>query len=109
MAGGRAGGRALAQTCSALITTSVTAPDVESMKAEIKEAEAGGADVVELRLDFLGSLDPERDIRALLDACSVPAIVTLRPTWEGCDRWRQWLRLTECRSWPGGRGGRCSM
>mmetsp|Transcript_27421 Transcript_27421/g.70482 ORF Transcript_27421/g.70482 Transcript_27421/m.70482 type:complete len:520 (+) Transcript_27421:2-1561(+) len=83
MAGGRAGGRALAQTCSALITTSVTAPDVESMKAEIKEAEAGGADVVELRLDFLGSLDPERDIRALLDACSVPAIVTLRPTWEG--------------------------
>jgi 3-dehydroquinate dehydratase len=94
--------------CSAFITTSVTAPDVDGMKTEIKEAEAGGADIVELRLDFLKNLNPVADVRALLDACSVPAIVTLRPKWEGCDHRRSThpptqRLLTRCWSFFGAR------
>eukprot|EP00951_Prasinocladus_malaysianus_P050580 scaffold681874_cov31-Prasinocladus_malaysianus.AAC.1 len=65
------------------ITTSVTARDVQAMKKEIAEAVEGGADIVELRLDFLERFDPEKDIRELIGACPIPKIVTLRPTWEG--------------------------
>ena len=52
----------------------------------MKEA---GADVIELRLDYLNDLDvaaPESTFEKLIGACKaigLPAIVTLRPTWEG--------------------------
>lgn len=45
--------------------------------------------MVELRLDYLKDLDledPEAQIQSLLDAsrrAELPAIVTLRPSWEG--------------------------
>lgn len=50
---------------------------------EIAEAVAGGADIVELRLDFIDGLDAAKDVPAMLAACDVPCIVTYRPTWEG--------------------------
>lgn len=50
---------------------------------EIDEAIVAGADIVELRIDFLRDFIAARDVRVLLDACSVPCIVTYRPTWEG--------------------------
>jgi len=65
------------------ITTSVTASTVEAMKAEIEEAITGGADIVELRVDFLQRFDREQDLKELIDACSVPCIVTARAKWEG--------------------------
>ena len=55
----------------------------------MREIQAAGADVVELRLDYLEDLnleDPEAQIQRLLDACKkaeLPAIITLRPGWEG--------------------------
>jgi hypothetical protein len=66
------------------ICTSVTADSVQGMLAEIEEATAAGVDVIELRLDFLAEFNPETDLKALMDACSVPFIVTFRPSWEGC-------------------------
>jgi len=68
---------------SCALTTSVISPTVAEALAEIQEAVAGGADIVELRIDFIKGLNAEVDIPALLDACPVPAIVTYRPTWQG--------------------------
>ena len=65
------------------ICTSVTADTVGGMLAEIEEATAAGVDVIELRLDFLKDFSPETDLERLMGACSMPYIVTYRPTWEG--------------------------
>jgi hypothetical protein len=67
----------------ALICTSVTATNMKAFLEEIKEAEASGVDVVELRLDFISDFDPERDLDTLMKACTLPYIVTYRPKWEG--------------------------
>jgi hypothetical protein len=67
----------------ALICTSVTATSMKAFLEEIKEAEASGVDVVELRLDFISDFDPERDLDTLIKACTLPYIVTYRPKWEG--------------------------
>ena len=68
---------------SCALTTSVIAPTVEEALAEIVEAVDGGADIVELRVDFIDGLDAPVDIPKMLAACAVPCIVTYRPTWEG--------------------------
>ena len=71
------------QKSKKFITTSVTAKTVEAMKTEIHEAVHGGADIVELSLDFLESLPQDEDIKQLINACPLPAIVTIRAAWEG--------------------------
>ena len=65
-----------------LLCTSLTASTVEGMLAEAQEALAAGADLVELRIDYLSSLSPEQDLPRLLHGCPLPAIVTYRPDWE---------------------------
>lgn len=52
------------------------------MLAEAQEAQQAGADLVELRIDFLKDLQPDRDLPILRADCPLPAIVTYRPTWE---------------------------
>jgi len=66
-----------------LLTTSITATTVQAALVELQEAEAAGADVVELRLDFLQGFQPATDLPALLAGTKLPAIVTYRPNWEG--------------------------
>jgi len=68
---------------SCALTTSVIAPTVDEALSEIVEAVEGGADIVELRVDFIDDLDAPVDVPKMLAACSVPCIVTYRPTWEG--------------------------
>ena len=68
---------------SCALTTSVIAPTVEEALSEIVEAVEGGADIVELRDDFIDGLNAAVDIPKMLAACAVPCIVTYRPTWEG--------------------------
>lgn len=67
----------------ALICTSVTATTISAFLEEIKEAEASGVDVIELRLDYISDFNPERDLEVLMAACTLPYIVTFRPKWEG--------------------------
>ena len=61
-----------------------------SLAQEIQEAKSAGAQVVELRLDYLEDLpleDPQPALERLLGSCKaqrIPAIVTFRPQWEGC-------------------------
>lgn len=66
-----------------LLCTSLTASTVDGMLAEEREAAAAGADIVELRIDFLANFDAERDLPRLIQGCSLPVIVTYRPEWEG--------------------------
>jgi 3-dehydroquinate dehydratase/shikimate dehydrogenase len=75
------GARSAASSC--LLTTSITATTVAHALEELSEAAAAGADVVELRLDFLEQFEPANDLPALLAATSLPAIVTYRASWEG--------------------------
>ena len=69
------------------LTTSVIAPNLELALRDVDDAVRKGADVVELRVDFLrddaarGTLGDA--IEALIKASPVPVIVTNRPTWEG--------------------------
>ena len=69
------------------LTTSVIAPNLELALRDVDDAARKGADVVELRVDFLrddaarGTLGDA--IEALIKASPVPVIVTNRPTWEG--------------------------
>lgn len=63
--------------------SSVTAKTVAGALEEIEQIAKGGADIVELRLDFLTDLNAEKDIPALLSSSRLPAIVTYRPVWEG--------------------------
>jgi len=61
----------------------------DQFRQEISEAKSAGAQVVELRLDYLEDLDLEDPLPALeklLGSCRtqrISAIVTLRPAWEG--------------------------
>ncbi|KAK3270331.1 hypothetical protein CYMTET_21267, partial [Cymbomonas tetramitiformis] len=70
-----------AKECS--LCTSVIAQSIAGATREIAESVDAGADVIELRLDFLAMFNAERDLPKLLAACPVPAIVTYRPDWEG--------------------------
>lgn len=65
------------------ICTVITATTVAIAIAELREAFACGADIVELRLDFLMDLDVEKHIVRLLAASRLPVIATCRPEWEG--------------------------
>lgn len=77
------GGASAAQSSTCLLTTSITATTVQAALVELREAEAAGADVVELRLDFLEGFEPAADLPTLLAGTKLPAIVTYRPNWEG--------------------------
>ena len=65
------------------LCTSLVATTVDGMLAEAQEAVANGADIVELRLDYLEGFAPERDLPRLVQQCPLPAIATYRPVWEG--------------------------
>ena len=65
------------------LTTSVIATTVVEALEDIDQAVLDGADIVELRIDFLKNLHAARDLQVLLKACPVPCIVTYRPSWEG--------------------------
>lgn len=68
---------------STLLCSSLTAPSVQGMIEEAQEAKMAGADVVELRLDYLQEFRPEQDLDVLLRQIELPCIVTYRPSWEG--------------------------
>ena len=68
---------------STLLCTSLTAATVEGMLSEAQEAVTAGADIVELRIDYLETFNPQTDLPKLLQECPLPSIVTYRPNWGG--------------------------
>ncbi len=80
---GDAVGMAAATQDRCLLTTSITATSVPAALDELREAEQAGADIVELRLDCLDVFDATKDLPSLLAGTRLPAIATLRASWEG--------------------------
>ncbi|KAG6552593.1 hypothetical protein Mapa_005793 [Marchantia paleacea] len=66
-----------------LVCAPLVAKSVDDMVAKIGQAKAAGADLVELRVDHIQGFNPQADLPTLLNARTLPAIVTYRPTWEG--------------------------
>ena len=65
-----------------MIVCTITAPTAEAALQSMDEARKAGADLAELRADFLD--DP--DLTAILPKKPLPVMVTCRPAWEG-GRW----------------------
>jgi 3-dehydroquinate dehydratase type I len=65
-----------------LICVPITEANVDDALEAIKKAKEQGADLVELRLDYLGEVDDAK-IGDLVDGTEIPKIVTLRPEKDG--------------------------
>lgn len=66
------------------VCVSLMRDTVDGMLQGAREAQAEGADLVEIRLDALTAFDPANDIPRIIAESPLPIIITLRPTWEGC-------------------------
>ncbi|GAB2277534.1 hypothetical protein Dimus_012244 [Dionaea muscipula] len=68
---------------STLICAPVMADSVDQMLVQIQMAKEQGADLVEVRLDYLKSFSLDQDLEILIKQSSLPTLITFRPTWEG--------------------------
>lgn len=75
---------ALSRPHKTLICTAITATSLEDAISELEEASKAGADLAEIRLDYLHKFSAENDLPRLLNSRNLPVIVTYRPRWEGC-------------------------
>ncbi|XP_031485763.1 bifunctional 3-dehydroquinate dehydratase/shikimate dehydrogenase, chloroplastic-like isoform X2 [Nymphaea colorata] len=66
-----------------LLCVPLHASSVEQTLYQIDKAKAGGADLVEIRLDLLENFQPHQDLEILLKDKKLPVLVTYRPKWEG--------------------------
>ncbi|XP_068341356.1 bifunctional 3-dehydroquinate dehydratase/shikimate dehydrogenase, chloroplastic-like isoform X1 [Pyrus communis] len=68
---------------STLICAPVMAESVGQMLVQMGKAKEVGADLVEIRVDFLKNFNPRQDLGALINQSPLPTLVTYRPSWEG--------------------------
>ncbi|XP_077232468.1 dehydroquinate dehydratase, putative / shikimate dehydrogenase isoform X2 [Tasmannia lanceolata] len=68
---------------SSLICVPLVSKSVDEMLIGMVQAKDSGADVIELRIDYLESLRPRSDLEILLRDKPLPVLVTYRPKWEG--------------------------
>lgn len=68
---------------STLICAPILSHSVHEMLLHMRKAKELGADLVELRLDFLNNLDPPQHLQTLIKHRPLPTLVTYRPSWEG--------------------------
>ncbi|XP_024021972.1 bifunctional 3-dehydroquinate dehydratase/shikimate dehydrogenase, chloroplastic [Morus notabilis] len=68
---------------STLICAPVMAESVDQMVEQMRKANQLGADLVELRVDFMKNFRPRHDLEILIQYCPLPTLVTYRPVWEG--------------------------
>ncbi|XP_028785004.1 bifunctional 3-dehydroquinate dehydratase/shikimate dehydrogenase, chloroplastic-like, partial [Neltuma alba] len=68
---------------STLVCAPIVSDSVDEMLIQMGKAEELGADLVELRLDFLNNFNPPHHLQTLIKHCPLPTLVTYRPTWEG--------------------------
>ncbi|KAJ8760750.1 hypothetical protein K2173_017897 [Erythroxylum novogranatense] len=68
---------------STLICVPIMADTVDQMLVQMKLAKEIGADLVEIRVDFLKNFNPRPDLEVLIKQSPLPTLVTYRPNWEG--------------------------
>ncbi|XP_057514111.1 bifunctional 3-dehydroquinate dehydratase/shikimate dehydrogenase, chloroplastic-like isoform X3 [Actinidia eriantha] len=64
--------------CALLLSHSV-----EQLVRDMYEAKAQGADVVEIRLDYINDFRPRQDLEIILKNKPLPVLIVYRPKWEG--------------------------
>ncbi|GAV64202.1 DHquinase_I domain-containing protein/Shikimate_DH domain-containing protein/Shikimate_dh_N domain-containing protein [Cephalotus follicularis] len=68
---------------STLICAPVMAESVDQMLVQMRKAKELGADLVEVRVDFLKNFSPRQDLDILIKQAPLPTLITYRPKWEG--------------------------
>lgn len=68
---------------STLMCAPVMGTTIDEMLILMNKAKKCGADLVEVRLDYLASFDPLNDVTVLIKRCPLPTLFTYRPKWEG--------------------------
>lgn len=63
---------------STLICAPVMAETVDQMLIQARKAKELGADLVEIRLDFLKNFSPRQDLEILIKQCPLPTLITYR-------------------------------
>ncbi|KAI5392083.1 hypothetical protein KIW84_076755 [Lathyrus oleraceus] len=67
-----------------LICVPIMRGTIEKMVVDIQKAKLNGADLVEIRLDYLSKFNPRRDLNTFIqEHHSLPLLFTYRPKWEG--------------------------
>ncbi|EOA30170.1 hypothetical protein CARUB_v10013287mg [Capsella rubella] len=66
-----------------LICAPVMADSIDMMVAETCRAQELGADLVEIRLDWLKDFNPLEDLNTIINKSPLPTLFTYRPKWEG--------------------------
>lgn len=61
-----------------LICAPLVAESVDKMSTDMRKAKASGADLVEIRLDYLKCFTPRRDLEILIKDCPLPTLFTYR-------------------------------
>jgi 3-dehydroquinate dehydratase/shikimate dehydrogenase len=67
-----------ARRSSTLICAPVMAETVDQMLIQTRKAKELGADLVEIRLDFLKNFSPRQDLEILFKQCPLPTLITYR-------------------------------
>ncbi|XP_010486143.1 PREDICTED: bifunctional 3-dehydroquinate dehydratase/shikimate dehydrogenase, chloroplastic-like [Camelina sativa] len=66
-----------------LICAPVMADSIDMMVLETFKAQELGADLVEVRLDWLKDFNPLEDLNTIIKKSPLPTLFTYRPKWEG--------------------------
>ncbi|KAI5324154.1 hypothetical protein L3X38_033227 [Prunus dulcis] len=68
---------------STLVCVPIMAESVGEMVTDMGKAKGLGADLVEIRLDYLKTFNHNEDLRRLVKECPLPTLFSYRPKWEG--------------------------
>ncbi|XP_050384135.1 bifunctional 3-dehydroquinate dehydratase/shikimate dehydrogenase, chloroplastic-like [Argentina anserina] len=68
---------------STLICAPVMGESVDQMLRQLQQAKELGADLVEIRVDYIKNFSPRQDLETLIKRSPLPTLVTYRPKWEG--------------------------
>ncbi|KAK9949891.1 hypothetical protein M0R45_005401 [Rubus argutus] len=68
---------------STLISSPIMAETVDKMVSDMGKARSLGADLVEIRLDYLKVFNHNEDLKTLIRESPLPTLFTYRPKWEG--------------------------
>ncbi|KAF5739510.1 hypothetical protein HS088_TW12G00716 [Tripterygium wilfordii] len=66
-----------------MICSPLMAQSVEQMVSDMHRAKAQGADLVEVRLDYINNFQPFPDLEIILKNKPLPVLIVYRPKWEG--------------------------
>ncbi|KAK7258766.1 hypothetical protein RIF29_24351 [Crotalaria pallida] len=75
--------RVVSSNDSLMICGSLTSQTVEQIVSDMYQAKAQGADLVEVRLDYISNLDRHNDLQTIISNKPLPVLLVYRPKQEG--------------------------